>query len=74
MRKMVLSGVAALGFLAIGLSVFAQPAGFCLASGEGSGSGVRVERPNLVAMVDTRQARPLLVAMNLFPPSDSGTG
>ncbi len=74
MRKIVLSGVAVLGFLAIGLTVFGHAGGARLADAEGSGADVRVTRHNLVAMVDARQSRPLLVAVTLFPPSDSGTG
>jgi hypothetical protein len=72
MRKIVLSGVAAFGFLAIGLTVFGHAGGARLADAEGSGADVRVTRHNLVAMVDARQSRPLLVAMT--PPADSGTG
>jgi hypothetical protein len=75
MRKMVLSGVAAFGFLAMGLTVFGHGGGARLADADGSGADVRVTRHNLVAMVDTsRTTRPLLVAMMLFAPSDSGTG
>jgi hypothetical protein len=75
MRKMVLSGVAAFGFLAMGLTVFGQAGAARLADAEGSGADVRVTRHNLVAMVEAnRTDRPLLVAMMLFAPSDSGTG
>lgn len=75
MRKMVVSGVAALGFLAIGLTVFGHAGNGRVADAEGSGADVRVTRHNLVAMIDiSRSTRPLLVAINLFPPSDSGTG
>ncbi len=74
MRKMVLSGVAVLGFLAIGLTVFGHGGGFRQADAEGSGADVRVTRHDLVAMADARQSRPLLVAMMLFPPADTGTG
>jgi len=63
MRKFVLSGVAALGFLAVGMTVMGQPAAFRQADAEGSGADVRVTRHNLVAMVDTNHTkRPLLVA------------
>ncbi len=75
MRKIVLSGVAALGFLAIGLTVFGHAGSTRLADADGSGADVSVTRRNLVAMIDTnRNTRPLLVAVMLYPPSDSGTG
>ncbi len=75
MRKIVLSGVAAFGFLAIGLTVFGHAGSTRLADAEGSGVDVRMTRQTLVAMVEAnRTDRPLLVAINLFPPSDSGTG
>ncbi len=74
MRKIVLSGVAALGFLAIGLTVFGHTGSARLADADGSGADVRVTRHNLVAMVEAnRTDRPLLVAV-VYPPSDSGTG
>ncbi len=75
MRKMVLSGVAAFGFLAIGLTVFGHAGSARLADAEGSGADVRVTRNSLVAMINTsRTTRPLLVAVNLFPVADTGTG
>jgi hypothetical protein len=74
MRKIVLSGVAAVGLLAIGLTVFGHAVGFSQADAEGSGADVRVTRHNPVAMADARQSRPLLVAMMLFPPADTGNG
>ncbi len=64
MRKIVRTGVAALGFFAIGLTVFGHPGNFRLADADGSGADVRVTRHNLVAMVDhSRAGRPMLVAM-----------
>ncbi len=58
MRKFILSGVAALGFLTIGLTVVGQ-----------------VEHHKAVAMIENdRTTRPLLVAMQLFPVSDTGNG
>jgi hypothetical protein len=49
--------------------------GWGLVAHKGSGTDVRVARHNLVAMVEAnRTDRPLLVAMMLFAPSDSGTG
>jgi hypothetical protein len=58
MRKFILSGIAALGFLTIGLTVFGQ-----------------VEHHTPVAMIENdRTTRPLLVAMQLFAPSDTGNG
>jgi len=63
MRKIVLFGMAALGFLAVGMTVLGQPAGG--ANGQA----------NLSAMVDgNRTGRPLLVAMSLYSPTDTGTG
>ncbi len=63
MRKIVLSGVAALGFLAIGMTVIGQPAPFRQADADGSGADVRVTRHTMVAMIDTNHgAKPLLVA------------
>ncbi len=74
MRKFVVSAVAALGFLAIGMTVFAQPVAVRTAA-EGSGADVRMTRHTMVAMIDTNHnTRPLLVAANLFQPADSGTG
>lgn len=75
MRKFVLSGVAALGFLAIGLTVLGHPAIVRQADADGSGADVRATRHNLVAMIDTnRTGRPLLVAMFVYQPTDDGTG
>ena len=62
MRKIILSGGAAIGLLAVGMTVIGQPAAFRLAA-DGSGADVRVTRHNLVAMADTdHTSRPLLVA------------
>ena len=63
MRKLVLSGVTALGFLAVGLAVFGHAGSFRQADAQGSGADVGVIRQNLVAMIDTSHGRPLLVAM-----------
>jgi len=57
------------------MTVIGQPATFRQAEAGGSGADVRVTRHNLVAIIDTNHVRrPLLAAMNLFPPSDSGSG
>jgi hypothetical protein len=81
MRKIVLTSVAALGFLAIGLTLmgtaasFRPAASFRQADADGSGADVRMNRHNLVAMTDgAGHGRPLLVAMNLFPVADTGNG
>ncbi len=74
MRKMVLSGATALGFLAIGLTVFSHAGAARLADTEGSGVDVRVSGRNLAMINTDRTTRPLLVAINLYPPSDSGNG
>ncbi len=63
MRKFVLSGVAVLGLLAIGLTVLGHPSSFRQADADGSGADVRVTRHNLVAMVAADpDAKPMLVA------------
>jgi hypothetical protein len=64
MRKIILSSIAAFGFLANGLTVFGHTSAFRQADAEGSGADVRVTRHNLVAMVaNSHTGRPMLVAM-----------
>jgi hypothetical protein len=73
MRKIVLSGVAALGFLAIGMTVVVpHVSSIRQADADGSGADVRMTRHSLVAMIDTNQGRrPLLVAMQPLPQSST---
>ena len=61
MRKFVLSAVAALGFLAIGLTVLGHPAMIRQADADGSGADVRMTRHHLVALTDPARSRPLFV-------------
>jgi hypothetical protein len=75
MRKIVLSGVAAFGFLAVGLTVLGHPGAVATAASDGSGADVRANHTNIVAMVEaSRTDRPLLVALSLYAPTDTGTG
>jgi len=62
MRKIILTGVAAIGFLAIGLTVLGHPAMIRQADADGSGADVRMTRHDLVALTDPARSRPLFVA------------
>jgi len=63
MRKIVVAGAAALGFLAVAMTVMGHPASFNQAGAEGSGADVRMTRHSLFALTDVDNSRrPLLVA------------
>jgi hypothetical protein len=62
MRKIVIAGVAALGLLAVGLTVMGHTASYNQAQTE-RGTDVRVTRRSPLAMIDTDQtSRPVLAA------------
>ena len=62
MRKIILSGVAAIGFLAVGMTVMGHPASYRQADAEGSGADIRMARHTMVAMQDVDRPRIELVA------------
>ena len=65
MRKTIISGVVALGLLAVATTVLGHPASFNQADAAGTGADLRVTRYNLIAVAEAgRAGRPLLVADN----------
>jgi hypothetical protein len=69
MRKIVLSGVAALGFLAIGMAAMPHGSPIRQAQADGIGADVRITRHSALAMIDTNGSRrPMLVATNMVVP------
>ncbi len=75
MHKIVLAGVATLGFLAIGMAVVPHASAIRQAQADGNGADVRITRHSALAMIDTNGSRrPMLVAINLAPQARTATG